>query len=250
MGVIQEVTQLVLDIAGKGGAAGQPADEIADTPKVNRTAINFHFVKNETEYTYDKTTKKLTKGTDKLVRGNFLAFIPETFQSYFDIPPFTGKLDDKFKAAKLIDVPETTYEMNLDAKGTNKITVTRKKHQRVKTQKKSSRRSKAILLPLPDQKTSKGNVRWVAFGFPDFFTIPMIMQAVATMCESSKADKKPLAFKMKDSGTRYTIPYGIGTTVPAGWENGAWHSDTWGPEDNLDNIDKVYGNAALITVAG
>jgi hypothetical protein len=238
-------------LAKRGGAAGQPAEEVADTPKVNRTAINFHFVKTETEYTYDPTTKKLVKGSDKIVRGNFMAFVPESFQGYFDIPVFSGTLDKTATGVpKLIEVPETAYEMHLDATGTNKTVVVRRKHKRVKTAKKAARRTKGILLPLPNQKTSKGNTRWVSFGFPEFFTIPMIMQAVATMCEDSNPDKKPLAFKMKGTGSTYTIPYGIGKTVPADWDSGAWHSDTWGPEDNLDNIDKVYGNVGMVTAAG
>lgn len=231
-------------------AKSKEPDKALDTPKVDRVAINFHFVKDVTEYTKDPTTKKLTKGTSKLVTGNFLAFVPESFQSYFDIPKFTGTLDSIMPKAELIEIPEVSYEMKLDATGTKKVTVVRKKHQRVKNSITKQRRSKPVLLPLPDQVTSKGNPRMAQFGFPQFFTVPMIMQAVATMLESAKADRKPLFFKMADSGSTYTIPYGIGLAVPAGWEQGAWHATTWGPESNIGNLDEITPSTAVAAYSG
>jgi hypothetical protein len=232
------------------------ADASGSTKKVKRVAICFNFVRELAEYTLDPTTKKPVKGLIKTVKGNLIAYITDNIRDHYKIAVLaaaaaaTGSTTGK--NPQLIEVQPVSYERALTVDGTTKITISRGGYKYYKQSRAKTKRGKAVKIPLgDDRKTAKGNQRYFHFSFPEWFTVPMIMQAISTMLKDASNDRKPLTFKMAASGATYPIPYGMTMNdVPQGWDNAAWLSTTLQTEQNITNRDKITGKDITVSSAG
>lgn len=224
-----------------------------DTRKVNRKPILLNWQLKTTVREKDPTTKKWVRqpSNRNSVTGDSLLYYTEALLDWFEIPAFTGAMPEAKNKRIIVSAHTRTIFKGIDDTTGTPIQVP--EFEQARGQGTGGRKNRNARVNLGENRiTNKGNPRTVIFGFPPFFTIPMIAQAIGSMIRTTNDGRKPSIFQMVDSGASYKIPYNTAAAPLDGWDSGAWIGTAFLPEDSdqAQGGDNITGNDNVVSSAG
>ncbi|HSN66275.1 MAG TPA: hypothetical protein VLS94_06515 [Fusibacter sp.] len=199
-------------------------DTAGDSKKVNRSTVLLIWQREFAEVTVtNEQTGETTSGASRVAKNNYFMYLTDAFVTYFDVPKFTGIIPDTM-AIKAVTVRQHARKRFKGLDELTEVTSDVNEHTRMVTYQGTRYKTHAFKIPT-GKITSNGTIATVAIGFPSFFTMPMIAQALGTMTANAVADRKP-SFMITPSGRKAPLIRDPASGIIPDFKSGAWVATT------------------------